>query len=64
MRREERAAGMLRLWWLWLPLGLFVAVFGVTAGTGILDPTNPFTLGLILLVWGVGGAHVAFRRRG
>ena len=53
---------MLRLWWLWLPIGLVVVVFGLTDRAGVLDPTNPFSLGLLLLVWGVAGAGVAFRR--
>ena len=63
MRREDRAVVMLRLWWLWLPIGLVVVVFGVTDRVGVLDPMNPFSLGLLLLVWSVTGAGVAFRRR-
>jgi len=64
VRPDERAAAVVRLWWLWLPLGLIAAALGLTEGTSLLDPTNPFTLGLVLLVLGVGGARVAVRRRG
>jgi hypothetical protein len=63
MGRQQRVAVMLRLWWLWLPVGLVVAYVGVSDG-GVLDPTNPFTIGLALLVWGIaGGCAVVQRRR-
>jgi uncharacterized membrane protein HdeD (DUF308 family) len=60
-----RRRRMLRVWWLWLPLGIALIVYGIVSGSNLVSRGGPFVIGCILLMWGVLGgiAWLARRRR-
>jgi hypothetical protein len=55
---------MLRLWWLWLPVGIALVAYAVASGSDLATRGGPFIIGCLLLIWGVLGGFVAYRRRG
>lgn len=53
---------MLGFWWLWIPIGVALVVYALVSKTHLLAPGGPFPIGVILLIWGVGGATATVRR--
>ena len=61
MNQQTRARWMVRLWWLWLPVGAALIIYAVAHGSGLGNKGGPFVIGCFLVAWGLVGANLTFR---
>ena len=60
----RRRVWMLRLWWVWVPVGVALIIYGLVSGSDLGQRGGPFLIGLFLLIWGARGAWIALMHRG